>query len=244
MNPRQSSTPNPPPRPAASDPVQRLTVLLVGGRTLVLDLLATGLRLRGDLDVVAATASVPAATSLLSQRPPDLVVIDLPLPEPQLTGLVDALEADPPPRVIAVRGGAVAEQVPQPPHAPCHADAQLHRLGERMLATFDDTTEAAELHLEIDRLLESLGRKPLAAQPQKLLSRRELEVFTRIGRGLMNAGIAAELGISQQTVETHRKSISRKLQATRAELVRLAVLHVVNHGDETAAADSPRADGV
>jgi hypothetical protein len=33
-----------------------------------------------------------------------------------------------------------------------------------------------------------------------------------------------------QTVETHRKSIAKKLRATGVELVRLAVLYVSNSG--------------
>jgi DNA-binding NarL/FixJ family response regulator len=235
MNPRPKTTPNMSPRGTPSARDQKLSVLLVGGRLLVLDLLATALRLRGDLDVIAATTSPAAAISMLARRQPGLVVIDPSLAEAELTGLVDALAAaDPSPRVITVFGGeASAEPMPHP--SPVHhtIPPQLRRLGERILATFDDAAEAAEVHLEIDRLLESLGQRPASAQPEKLLSRRELEVFSRMGRGLMNACIAAELGISQQTVETHRKSISRKLRTTRAELVRLAVLHVVAHGDET-----------
>lgn len=232
MNPRPKTTPNMSARGTAAARDQKLSVLLVGGRLLVLDLLATALRLRGDLDVVAATTSPAAAISMLARRQPGLVVIDAPLAEAEVMDLVDALAAaDPSPRVITVFGGETsAEPMPHDPHI----HPQLRRLGDRILATFDDAVEAADVHLEIDRLLESLGRRPASTNPEKLLSRRELEVFTRMGRGLMNACIAAELGISQQTVETHRKSISRKLRASRAELVRLAVLHVVAHGDETA----------
>jgi DNA-binding NarL/FixJ family response regulator len=47
---------------------------------------------------------------------------------------------------------------------------------------------------------------------------------------MMNTAIGERLGIRVQTVETHRKSIAKKLQATGVELVRLAVLYVSNSG--------------
>ena len=44
-----------------------------------------------------------------------------------------------------------------------------------------------------------------------LLTGREREVLAGIAKALTNKGIAAELGISHRTVETHRESLMRKL---------------------------------
>lgn len=206
-------------------PTRRLSTLIVGGQPLVLDLLAAALRLRGDVEVVAATSSLQAATAALTEPPPELVIVDLSLTAADLQSIVVAVSAaEPPPRVITL---ATAK----PAVDGMLKNAPSGRLRQQLHATLDRSAEAGELHLEIDRVIESLGRQPAAVQPQKLLSPRELEVFTRMGLGLMNAAIAAELGISQQTVETHRKSISRKLHASRTDLVRLAVLHAAQHGD-------------
>jgi DNA-binding NarL/FixJ family response regulator len=58
----------------------------------------------------------------------------------------------------------------------------------------------------------------------ELLTAREREVLLGIARGRTNKEIAAELGISHRTVETHRESLMRKLQIrTVAELTRLAI---------------------
>ena len=43
------------------------------------------------------------------------------------------------------------------------------------------------------------------------LSSREYQIFTGIGRGFGSSELAAELGVSVKTVETHRESIKRKL---------------------------------
>ena len=50
-----------------------------------------------------------------------------------------------------------------------------------------------------------------AAAALELLTAREREVLDGIARGLTNKEIAAELGISHRTVETHRESLMRKL---------------------------------
>jgi DNA-binding NarL/FixJ family response regulator len=52
---------------------------------------------------------------------------------------------------------------------------------------------------------------PVPAAPADGLTARERDVLAGIARGLTNKEIAAELGISHRTVETHRESLMRKL---------------------------------
>ena len=57
-----------------------------------------------------------------------------------------------------------------------------------------------------------------------LLSEREREVFERVADGEMNKVIAADLGISERTVEVHRGAVMKKLGVkTLAQLVRLKI---------------------
>lgn len=56
------------------------------------------------------------------------------------------------------------------------------------------------------------------------LSGREREVFYCVAEGKMNKVIAAELSISERTVEVHRSQVMKKLQArTLAQLVRIKI---------------------
>ncbi len=56
------------------------------------------------------------------------------------------------------------------------------------------------------------------------LSPREWEVFERVADGEMNKVIAADLGISERTVEVHRGQVMKKLDvATLAQLVRVKI---------------------
>ena len=62
------------------------------------------------------------------------------------------------------------------------------------------------------------------------LSRREMEVFSMIGSGMVVSQIAKRLGISVKTVETHRENIKNKLGCTNASQV---VAAAVRWLDET-----------
>src|SRR5688500_5370361 len=65
---------------------------------------------------------------------------------------------------------------------------------------------------------------PSAKQPHELLSRRELEVFRFIARGLTMTEIAASMGISVKTASTYRTRIFEKLGfRSNADIVVYAV---------------------
>ncbi len=49
------------------------------------------------------------------------------------------------------------------------------------------------------------------ARPDSPITRRERQVLVRVATGASSKEIAADLGISHRTVETHRESIARKL---------------------------------
>lgn len=65
-----------------------------------------------------------------------------------------------------------------------------------------------------------------AQQPRPILSPREAEILSALGRGESSKQIATTLDLSVRTVEAHRQSIKRKLDlAGQAELIKYAVEH-------------------
>lgn len=89
-------------------------------------------------------------------------------------------------------------------------------------------------HDLLDRINEALNldddiQKKQASRQQladKLgaLSERERQVFSRVADGEMNKVIAADLGISERTVEVHRGQVMKKLGVkTLAQLVRVKI---------------------
>lgn len=89
---------------------------------------------------------------------------------------------------------------------------------QQLLAAVEAAVERdAALRRRRDRTLEARGRLDR-------LTRREREVAGLVAQGRLNKQIAADLGISQRTVEVHRQNLMRKLGADSvADLVRIVV---------------------
>ena len=83
-------------------------------------------------------------------------------------------------------------------------------------------------------MLERLGKKPVGA-----LSERETEVLVLAARGLPNARIGEELGISEATVKRHLANVYQKIGVrSRSEAVRMALMEQwIGLGEITGAAD-------
>jgi DNA-binding NarL/FixJ family response regulator len=86
-----------------------------------------------------------------------------------------------------------------------------------------------------DRLLRSLAARngnPArgADSPMEILTDRELEVFGLFGSGLGTKEIAARLGLSAKTVETHRAHLKEKLGFERSSELLVAAARWVRDG--------------
>jgi DNA-binding NarL/FixJ family response regulator len=70
------------------------------------------------------------------------------------------------------------------------------------------------------------GRLLRSQTPRPLLSARESAILSHLAKGHSSKQMAAELGVSARTVETHRQNIRRKLNLEgQAELIKYAVEH-------------------
>lgn len=75
------------------------------------------------------------------------------------------------------------------------------------------------------------GRLFRGQAPKPVLTPRESEILSALGRGASSKQIARELDLSVRTVEAHRQSIKRKLELDgQAELIRYAVEHARESG--------------
>ena len=77
--------------------------------------------------------------------------------------------------------------------------------------------------LAISKRASLMDQQPTATSIASL-AKRELEVLTLIGQGLMSAQIADQMGLSPRTIDTYRERIKAKLNLrTASELNRRAV---------------------
>lgn len=207
-------------------PDDRTTVMLADDHAV----LRTGLRMMlerdGTMQVVAEAADGDSVLRYVRGHKPDVLVLDLSMPgRDTLEVIPDVLEASPATRVVvltmqhetgfarsAFRAGASAYVLKEAAHEELMRAIDAARAGR----TYVDPVIGARLASE-----------PTGG-PQRPdgLSEREEEVLVHICLGETNGEIAAALGISVRTVETHRSHIQQKTGRTsRSALVRYARDH-------------------
>ena len=76
------------------------------------------------------------------------------------------------------------------------------------------------------------SKKGLSLEELGQLTPRELEVFTLFGQGLSSQQVAAKLGISAYTVQTHRNHLKKKLGATTTSELNFLSYQWVSNGVE------------
>jgi DNA-binding NarL/FixJ family response regulator len=186
-----------------------------------------------DVEVVGEAAGVDEALRLIEQERPDVVLLDVHMPD---GGGVEVLrrasELESPPRFLALSASDAAEDV-----------IAVIRAGARGYVT--KSISAAELLDAIERVssgdavfsprlagfvLDAFAGGPEPAAPEAgsdddidQLTPREREVLRHLARGYLYKEIAQSLGISVKTVEAHVSAVLRKLQlSNRHQLSRWA----------------------
>ena len=70
-----------------------------------------------------------------------------------------------------------------------------------------------------DKILEQYRNIEMATQQTPVLTRRESEILQLLNEGLNGPQIAQKLSISPYTVETHRKNLMQKFNASNSQLL-------------------------
>ena len=195
-----------------------IRVLLADDQALVRAGFRLILDLEDDMEVVGEAADGREAVSLVRELDPDVVLMDVRMPE------LDGIEATrrltrggSRARVLvlttfdadeyvyeAMRAGASGFLLKDVPREQLVAGVRVVAGGESLLAPTITR-----------RLIEEFVRRPPpgSAVPVDLeqLSARELEVLKLVARGLTNAEIAERLVVSETTVKTHVAHVLQKL---------------------------------
>jgi DNA-binding NarL/FixJ family response regulator len=205
--------------------MQRVTVLLADDHQIVLDGLAH--LLRGEFSLVGTAADGARLVEVARQLQPDVIVADMAMPG--MSGL-DALRRL---RAEAIRAKVIfltmhtdAHLAAEALHAGAAGFVVKHAAG-RDLLTAIHTAVRGERYLSpqiaSDVLTALADRGTPAAGP---LTPRQREVAALIAEGRTMKEVAAALGLSPRTVETHKYQVMEALGLeTTADLVRYALKH-------------------
>jgi len=192
-----------------------LSCVIVEDQTMFLQMLHNMLQGMPHLRVAATARSQAEAIVACETHLPDLLVLDLALPDGNGIAVARHLARIKASAKTLVLSGEASTFV-------CPADLQPH-----VHAVLDKTQAFDALAEEIKALLPKT-RAPSAPSRGDLrdkLSAREYEVFHLMGRGLLSKEIGEALGISTLTVQTHRKNIAEKLSTNGPELLQQALRH-------------------
>jgi len=193
-----------------------IRVLLADDQALVRDGFRALIDREPDLTVVAEAADGVEAIALTRQHRPDVVLMDIRMPNIDgLTATQRVLSLPSPPRVLVLttfdRNEWVYEALRAGASGFLLKDVRGHRLTEAVR-----TVAAGEALLApaiTRRLIEEfVSRAPVPpAAPPAVLTEREAEVLRLLAAGLTNAEIAERLFVEHSTVKTHVTRLLTKL---------------------------------
>jgi two-component system, NarL family, response regulator LiaR len=194
----------------------KIRVLVADDHAVVRQGLRTFLELQEDIEVVADVADGRQALAAVAEHDPDVVLMDLVLPEVDGVEAIRRIASERPRiRVIALTSFLDDDKVFPAVRAGA-AGYLLKDVEPAELVKAIRTVHAGEglLHPAVAaRLMEEVASSGGREVPDSLTP-REREVVGLIARGLSNKRIALELGISEKTVKTHVSSILGKLGLT------------------------------
>ena len=223
------------PRRTSSRPVN---VLLADDHPVVRRGLHTLLSSDQGFRVVGEAADGAETLRLVEELKPEIVVLDISMPEHNGLDVTRKLRRDSPDVKVVVLTMHFAEEVARE----ClRAGARAYVLKsdadedllEAVRAVRDDRPFFTPRIKDIFYLgplpcSPSAPRGPDGEIPIERLTRREQEIVKMLCEGLSNKEVASHVGISTRTVESHRNNIMHKLQISAfSDLVRYAVRHKV-----------------
>ena len=204
------------------DFVDVMKVLLADDHRLMLDGIRRALEEDGGFQIVGETQNGAQVLPLVGQTGPDLVVLDVRMPNMDgLQCLEEIRRRHPKVKVVMLSASTTPDLI----------DEALRRgASAYVLKTVDPSDLPSTLRQVIGgTVFSTVGaaeNSPSSGAKAAGLTEREIAILTELASGKSNDEIAKELWVTQQTVKFHLTNIYRKLGAkNRTQATRIAQQH-------------------
>jgi len=182
------------------------------------------------VDVVGEASEVDAAIELIRERTPDVVLVDVHMPDGGGRAVIEAVtRSHPQVRFLALSVSDAAEDVISVIRAGARGYVTKTISGPELADAIGRVSEGDAVFsprlagFVLDAFGSDASTAPTSDPELDQLTNREREVLRLIARGYAYKEIARRLEISIKTVETHVSAVLRKLQlSSRYELTRWA----------------------
>lgn len=199
---------------------KEIRVIIVDDHFLVRIGLLTSLKMDPDIKVVAEASTAAQALSLYRQHLPDVMLMDLRLPD--LSGVEATLKLRkefPQANVIIISSYDGEEDIYRSFQAGARAYLLKDVLGEELFRVIK--LASAGKQYQPPHILQLLAEH----DPKSDLTQRELEVLQLLIKGLSNKEIGELLGCTEHTAKFHIKNILTKLEVNDRTEAATAAFH-------------------
>jgi two-component system response regulator DegU len=187
--------------------------------------------------VVTGTAEISdGLLAVIDNNPPDVMLLDIDgSADPALTLARKIKQHSPSIAIVVLASNPSDEQLFEVLKGQAASYLSKETTAEQLVETIrrvahgehpinESLTTRPKVAEQVLLQFQELSRRNEAEAFISPLTPREMEILKYIGQGFLNKQIAAELGISEQTIKNHVTSILRKLNANaRTEAVVLAL---------------------
>lgn len=190
-------------------------IVVVDDYRFMREIIATMLRRQGRYEVLAEAADAKGAVEACARLTPDLVLLDINLPDVSGIDLVPQIKrVSPKTRVLLCTAYVSDDRILDALRSGADGFAEKTN-------TWGDFVEAIDRVVGGEHYFRAGTNAALVGMPDKHkglarastagLSGREKEILTLVAEGATSKEIASRLGISVGTVDTHRKNVMAKL---------------------------------
>lgn len=194
-----------------------IRIVVVDDHIFMRDLIAATLKRQGErYDVVDSVGTAAAAISACKKLAPDLLILDINLPDQSGMDIVpEIMRVSPATHVLLCTAFPTADRLVEALRAGAKGFVEKTNSWDDFLGAVDRVGRGEQYFSSKSSGITPLSRTALTQQPKRYpgtaLSPREHQVLRLIALGGTSKEIARQLFISVATVETHRTNLMSKL---------------------------------